>query len=214
MYIIVVGCTHIGSMLAKELSNLNHHVVVIERDEQKLESLGTGFNGFVISGVEYDHENLIQAGIEKADALIAVTDDDNLNITISLVANRIFKVKKVIAETIDPSRRDQYDLLGIESFSPVKMGINALLSKMDIVPIETLFKVTSGYEVTQVHVQRTLPISVEDVYQKCEALVTVIISKGIGQLAQKDTLIEDKDIVVCTNHIRDRQRLMDTLVQE
>jgi len=214
MYIIVVGCTHIGSMIAKELSNLNHHVVVIERDEQKLESLGSGFNGLVISGVEYDHDNLVQAGIEKADALLAVTDDDNLNITISLVANRIFKVKKVIAEVIDPSRRDQYDLLKIESFSPVKMGINSLLSKMDIVPIETLFKVTSGYEVTQVHVQRTLPISVEEIYQESEALVSVIISKGIGQLAQRDTLIEDKDIVVCTNHIRDRQRLMDTLVQE
>lgn len=214
MYIIVVGCSQIGSMIAKELANLNHHVVVVERDEKKWLTLGNGFNGFIISGVEYDHDNLIQAGIEKADALLAVTDDDNLNITVSLVANRIFKVKKVIAEVIDPSRRDHYEMLKIESFSPVKMGVNSLLSKMNIVPIETLLKISSGYEITQIQVARDLPITVAAIYQKCDCHVSAIISNGIGQLAHPETLIENNDIVVCTNHIRDRQRLMETLVQE
>lgn len=214
MDIIVVGCENIGSMVAMELANLNHNVTVIESDGSKLQSLGSGFNGRIVSGVEYDHDNLVTAGIEKADVVLALTHDDNLNITISLVAKTIFKVRTVIAQVIEPNRRNQYDLLNIESFSPVKMGVNSLLSKMDIVPIETLHRISSGYEITQVHVVRDLPVSVEELQNKCEVIVGAIISNGIGELALASTLIEDNDIVVCINHIRDRQRLMDFLVQE
>lgn len=214
MNIIVVGCENIGAMVAIELSNLNHNITVIESDEYKLNALGTGFNGRIVTGVEYDHDNLIHCGIEQCDALLALSNDDNLNITVCLVAKNIFKVRKVIAQVIDPTRRDQYDLLGIESFSPIKMGVNSLLSKMDIVPIETLHRISSGYEITQVHVQRDLPILVADVQKHSEVVVSAVISNGIGELARLDTLIEDNDIVVCTNHIRDRKKLMELLVQE
>ncbi len=214
MELVIIGCEHLGAMVAKEMANLNHNVTVIESDGAKLHALGSGFNGFVIRGIEYDQDNLIQAGIERADAVLALTNDDNLNITVSLVAKTIFNVRKVIAQVIDPYRRDQYDVLGIESFSPTKMGVNALLSKMDIVPIETLLKVSSGYEITQIHVERALPISVADVAKACDAIISVVISNGIGKMARPGLLIDDDDIVVCTNHIRDRQKLMDLLVQE
>lgn len=214
MDIIVIGCENIGSMVAIELANLHHNVTVIESNEYKLNDLGSGFNGRMISGIEYDHDNLILAGIENTDAVLALTHDDNLNITTSLVAKHIFGVRKVIAQVYDPTRRDQYDLLNIESFSPIKMGVNALLSKMDIVPIETLHKISSGYEITQIHVVRDLPISVSEIQLKCDVVVSSIISNGIGQIAKIDTIVEDNDIVVCTNHIRDRQKLMNLLVQE
>lgn len=214
MDIIVVGCEHLGAMVAIELANLNHNITVIESDEEKLVTLGSGFNGHVISGIEYDHDNLVQSGIEHCDALLALTNDDNLNITVSLVAKQIFKVKKVIAQVIEPNRRDQYDLLNIESISPIKMGVNSLLSKMDIVPLETVYKVTSGYEITHIHVQRDLPIRVSDIQQKCDVIVSAIIANGIGELVKLDSMIKNGDSVVCTHHIRDRQRLMSLLVQE
>lgn len=214
MELVIIGCEHLGAMVAKEMANLNHNVTVIESDSAKLHALGSGFNGFVIRGIEYDQDNLIQAGIERADVVLALTGDDNLNITVSLIAKTIFNVRKVIAQVIDPYRRDQYDVLGIESFSPTKMGVNSLLSKMDIVPIETLLKVSSGYEITQIHVVRALPISISEIYKSCDAIVSVVISHGIGKLAVPGLMIDDDDIVVCTNHIRDRQKLMDLLVQE
>ncbi|MEI7668396.1 MAG: NAD-binding protein [Erysipelotrichaceae bacterium] len=214
MYIIVVGCEALGAKLAKELANLNHNIAVIERDENKLEALGGGFNGLIIKGIEFDHENLIQAGINSADAVLALTDDDNLNVTVSLVSSQIFNVKRVIAQVIDPERRHVYELLGIESFSPVKMGVNALLSKMDITPLEQLVQVSSGIEITRIQIRRDNPIKVSQVFEQTNAIVSVVVHKGITDLCNHDTVLEDTDLVVCSHHIRDRKKLMDLLVKE
>lgn len=214
MYIIVVGCETLSAKLAKELANLNHNVAVIERDEKKLEALGIGFNGLTIKGIEFDQDNLVEAGIHQADVVLALTDDDNLNITVSLVSAHIFKVKRVIAQVIDPDRRNIYELLGIESFSTIKMGVNALLSRMDITKVEQLVQVSSGIEITRIQLNRELPITVSQVYEQANTIVSVYIHNGVTNLVNPDTILENGDLIVCTNHIRDRQNLMDLLVKE
>lgn len=214
MYIIVVGCEVLSARLAMELANLNHNVVVIERNEAKLAALGTGFNGLIIKGIEFDEDNLIEAGIHQADVVLALTDDDNLNITVSLVSSDVFKVKRVIAQVQDPDRRKVYDLLGIESFCTTLMGVNALLSKMDITKIETLLQVSSGIEITRIQLIRDLPITVQQVYEQTRAIVSVVIHNGITNLASLDTVLENGDLVVCSHHLRDRQKLMTLLVKE
>lgn len=214
MNIIVVGCENVGAIVATELANLNHNITLIESDQDKLQKLGSGFNGRTITGVEYDQEILVLSGIETTDVLLALTDNDNLNITVSLIASSIFKVKKVVSQVNDPSRRDLFDLLSIETISPTKMAVNSLLSKMDIVPIETVYKITTGFEITQIHVQRELPIKVSDLCHKVEVLISVIISNGIAELVHNNSEIKNNDVVVCTHHIRDRRKVLNLLVQE
>lgn len=214
MYIIIVGCESIGAKVAKEMSNLNHDVVVVERSEDKLGALASGFNGMIVRGIEFDQDNLQQAGIEKADIVLALTNDDNLNITVSLVASKIFNVKRVIAMINDPNRGNLYELMNIESFSPIKMGVNSLLSKMDITPIEQLVQVSSGVEITRIEVKRVLPIKVKQVEEKAHTIVSVVMHNGITNLAKPDMTLEYGDLVVCSNHIRDRKALSDLLAKE
>ena len=214
MYIIIVGCEVLSAKLAKELANLNHNVAVIERDEKKLEALGVGFNGLVIKGIEFDQDNLIEAGVRQADVVLALTGDDNLNITVSLVSTHIFNVKRVIAQVLDPERRNIYELLGIESFSTIKMGVNALLSRMDITKVEQLVQVSSGIEITRVQIKRDLPISVSQVYEQANSIVSIYIHNGITNLVNPETILDNGDLVVCSHHIRDRQNLMNLLVRE
>jgi len=71
----VVGCGKVGSTLAKSLSDEGHDVVVIDSDAKNFERLGPDFNGMKIQGVVIDEDVLKQAGIERADALAAVTPD-------------------------------------------------------------------------------------------------------------------------------------------
>ena len=214
MYIIVVGCEVLSSKLAKELANLNHNVSVIERDEKKLETLGVGFNGLIIKGIEFDQDNLIEAGIHQADVVLALTDDDNLNITVCMVSSHIFNVKRVIAQVLDPDRQNIYELLGIESFSTTRMGVNALLSRLDISKVEQLVQVSSGIEITRIQIKRDFPIKVSQVYEQANAIVSVIIHNGVTNLVTPATIIEDDDLVVCSHHIRDRQNLMNLLIKE
>lgn len=130
MYIIIAGCGRIGSSMAKEFLDQGHDLVIIDRDNNKLESLGSGLNAIRILGVEYDIDVLKEAGIEQADVFLALTANDSINITASQVARDIFKVKKVIAKVSDLSKEHIYKSLNIEYINPIKLGIDEIKSKL------------------------------------------------------------------------------------
>jgi len=211
MYIIIVGCGKIGSILAKELANYNHHISVVDRDGERLASLGSGFNGLITRGIEFDHDNLVASGIEKADVLLALAENDNVNITVSLVAKNIFHVKRVISQVVDPNRRYVYEAMEIEVISPIRMGVNSLLGKLSLAPVEKIAQLNNGYEIIRVRSGRTKPISVKEVIETIKVVVFSVENQKETQLAKDDTLIHQNDIIVCSLHIRDRQDLLDLL---
>ena len=105
MYITIVGCGRLGSMLAEDLANNGHDIAIIDRNAKSLETLGSGFNGLRVKGVEFDNDVLIDAGIQHTDCLIAATPFDNINITVALVAKKIFSVPRIIAKINDPQKK-------------------------------------------------------------------------------------------------------------
>jgi trk system potassium uptake protein TrkA len=214
MYIIIVGCGKIGSIIAKEMANYNHHISVIDRDQEKIETLGSGFNGLITRGIEFDHDNLIAAGIERADALLALSENDNVNITVCLVAKNIFHVKRVISQVVDPNRRYVYEAMQIEIISPVRMGVNALLGKLSLAPVEKIAQLTNGYEIIRIASRRVKPILVGDLVQAVKVVVFSIENQKETRLADPESEIHPNDIIVCALHIRDRQDLVDVLEGE
>ncbi|WAM33962.1 potassium channel family protein [Caldicellulosiruptor morganii] len=128
MYIIVVGCGKVGSNLAKSLADEGHDVVVIDSDAKNFERLGPDFNGMKIQGVVIDEDVLKQAGIERADALAAVTPDDSTNIMIAQIAEEIYQVPKVIARIYDPLREDIFHSLGLETICPTTLAVEYIKS--------------------------------------------------------------------------------------
>ena len=123
MYIIVVGCGKVGSNLAKELSMNNHDVVVIDNDPEKFTQLGSGFNGKTILGIPIDEEILLQAGIEKADALAAVSPDENMNIMVCQIAKEIYKIPRVIPRVYDPDRDVFFQQLGLNTMCLTSLAV-------------------------------------------------------------------------------------------
>lgn len=130
MYIIIIGCGRIGSKLAVDLSENGADITVIDRDSSRLNALGSGFNGQIIKGIEFDTDILIRAGIEQADLILPVTPDDNINITVSLVAQRLFNVPRVIARVCSQDKIYVYEKLGIETINPIQLGVDMLISKI------------------------------------------------------------------------------------
>ncbi|MFH1777358.1 MAG: TrkA family potassium uptake protein [Candidatus Omnitrophota bacterium] len=130
MYIIIVGCSRVGSELAALLSAEGHNVVIIDRDPKALRRLGANFNGQTIIGNGFALELLKSAGIEKADAFCAVTNGDNTNLMAAQVAKKIFNVPKVVTRVYDPHRADIYKLLGIEVISGTILFASMLRDKI------------------------------------------------------------------------------------
>lgn len=131
MNIIIIGCGRLGSTLALELADAGYNVAVIDSESKKLDALGSGFNGLRIKGVEYDNSVLREAGINHASCVISVTRDDNLNITASLIAKNIFKVPRVIAKINEPSKKDVYKVLDIETINPTELISYMIKSKIE-----------------------------------------------------------------------------------
>ena len=131
MFIVIVGCGKLGSTLSKDLSDAGHNIAVIDRSTERLENLGSGFNGLSVKGIEYDSGVLREAGIAQADYLLSLTDDDNLNITVSLVAKETFKVPRIIARVNEPEKKSVYALLDIETINPTELISYIIKSKLE-----------------------------------------------------------------------------------
>lgn len=113
MHIIIVGCGRVGSQLAQILSSEGHNIVIIDKNAASFKRLGPDFNGISITGIGFDPEILKRAGIERADALAAVTNGDNSNIMVSQIAKKIYNVPRVITRIYDPLRADIYQNFGL-----------------------------------------------------------------------------------------------------
>lgn len=130
MYIIIVGCSQVGIGLARELENQGHNVVVIERDRENIARLGRSFSGITVVGNGFSPEILEEAGIRRADALVAATENDNANIVSVQVARRLFKVEKAFARIFDPGRAEVYRRMDVDGVSANALVIEALRQKL------------------------------------------------------------------------------------
>jgi trk system potassium uptake protein TrkA len=126
MYIIIAGCRKVGSNLAMSLAQLNHDVVVIDSDPSNFEALGSGFNGVTITGIPIDEDILRSAGIEQADCLAAVTNDDNMNMMISQIARQLFHVPQVITRVYDPRRDVVFRQMGLTTLCPTSLAVERI----------------------------------------------------------------------------------------
>jgi len=127
LYIVIVGCGRLGSFLANKLSRDGHSVVILDIDKSKFENLSAEFSGFTIEGDAIESAVLKQAKIDKADAMISVTREDNANLMISQIAKKIYKVPKVMARIFDLKREEVFRQLGIETISSISIAGDVFL---------------------------------------------------------------------------------------
>jgi len=123
--VLVIGSGKVGSSLARELDAQGHEVVLIENDP-KLMANADDIDCLKIIGVPIDKDVLKGAGIEQADALCAVTQDDNMNIMTAQVAREIFRVPKVIARIFNPRSREIFEAFGLDTICSTSLTVDAV----------------------------------------------------------------------------------------
>ena len=101
MNIIVVGCGMVGYSLVEQLSSENHDIVVIDEDENRVRYITDEFDAMGVIGSGEDCKILVEAGIERTDLLIAVTDVDEKNLLCCIMAKR-FENCRTIARVRNP----------------------------------------------------------------------------------------------------------------
>ncbi len=131
MQVVIIGCGKVGAKFAQVLSQEGHEIVIVANDSKAFKNLSPDFSGITVTGVPIDQDVLKTAGIETADALVAVTEDDNVNIMVSQVAKEIFKVHKVIARIYNPAREHVFHEFGLDTFCPTDITVNVIRALID-----------------------------------------------------------------------------------
>src|SRR5712692_1636331 len=144
VHIVIMGCGRVGSTLAHILEDQGHSVAVIDQDVEAFRKLRSGFRGSKITGVGFDRDVLIQAGIEKADAFVAVSSGDNSNVISARVARESFGVERVVARIYDPRRAEVYQRLGIPTVATVRWTADQMLRRLLPEGAEPLWRDPTG----------------------------------------------------------------------
>ena len=120
--IIIIGAGEVGSFLANKLSGEQHDITVVEEDPKRVEYLTNSLDALVIKGNGGSPSSLTQAGAENADLIIAVTNDENVNMLSCYLAKNM-GTKKSFARVQDSSLKNEFDDLNIDQI--IDPSINA-----------------------------------------------------------------------------------------
>src|SRR5258708_4640414 len=130
LHVVVVGCGRVGSELAGSLEKAGHTVAVVDKNPSAFRRLPSAFTGQRIVGFGFDRDHLIEAGIERADAVAAVTSGDNSNILTARIARENFGIDRVVARIYDPRRAAIYQRLGIPTVATVSWTTDQVMRRL------------------------------------------------------------------------------------
>ena len=131
MKVVIMGCGRVGARLAGLLDADGHSVTVLDTDSYSFRRLPPDFKGTALVGNGIDEEALERAGIEEADAFVAVTQGDNRNVMAVQIAKHIFNVPRVVCRIYDPLRQELYSTLGLETFTPTTVFAQMLKETLE-----------------------------------------------------------------------------------
>ena len=118
MYIIVAGGGKVGYHLTKALLDQGHEVVLLEMNRQRAQRIADEFGSVVLPQRADEGRWLIEAGVERADVVIAATGDDEPNLIICQLAEMLARRRghkvRTIARVNHPKNEAMLKRLGVD----------------------------------------------------------------------------------------------------
>jgi len=136
---MIVGAGQVGYHLSEKLSVEGQEVVLVDRDEKKLRRLEKELNILPVIGSGASARILEEAGIDKTDLFIAVTDSDEVNLVACIISQQ-YNVKTRIARV----RNEDFYAHGIP-LSEKALGIDLLISP-DLAMAEEIIQLSTMSE--------------------------------------------------------------------
>ncbi len=172
MNIVIIGLGTIGRTILRSLSRENHTITIIDEDPQKVEHVIEKYDvfGVVGNGACMDIQN--EANVKNADAVIAMTNSDELNILACLVAKKV-GAKNTVARVRNPDYSNQ--IIEMKDELGISMIVNPEKETAD-----EIFNLINLPSVAQIeHFAKGKVLLVEIVVEKgCTLIGETLISLG------------------------------------
>src|SRR4051794_2288375 len=192
-----MGCGRVGSTIAHSLEAAGHSVAVVDQSAESFRRLGPDFAGRTVTGVGFDRDTLIEAGIEEADAFAAVSSGDNSNIISARVARETFGIDNVVARIYDPRRAEVYTRLGIPTVATVRWTADEMLRRLLPAGAHSLWADPSGHVVLSEvpYDVRWVGRSVRRIEEQAGVRIAFVTRFGDAQLVTEMTVLQDGDLL-------------------
>ena len=200
MHVVIMGCGRVGSSLATELEAAGHSVAIIDQSREAFRRLGPDFKGRTISGVGFDRDTLLEAGIETADAFAAVSNGDNSNILAARVARETYGVANVVARIYDPGRAEIYQRLGIPTVATVIWATDQILRRLVPEGSRSEWRDASGsIQLCEMHPHKDwFGSPIADLEEATGTRVAFITRLGEGLIPDTHTVLQEGDLIHVT----------------
>lgn len=201
MYVIIVGAGKVGLNLARELTEKDHEVTVIESDRRRFLTVEQELEHSAHYGDATELWVLERAGIQRADLVIAVTGDDEDNILISQVSKEKYGCERIIARVNNPRNLQHFKLLDIQ---PVVSATDLILRLIEHeVPkyglVHLLDLQDESLEIIELEIVEGAPAdgkSIAEIPMPEGSLVISVLRETGGFVPKQDTVVKAGDEVM------------------
>ena len=208
-----MGCGRVGILLTQELAKAGHDVSVIDKNASAFDRLPPDFQAKTFVGLGFDRNVLEEAGIEEADAFLAVSSGDNSNIVSARVAREHYRVPMVIARIYDPTRADIYERLNIPTVSTTRWGVKQMVLMLTH-PREEIRESLAGGDLVRLRLavpEHLVGKPVSELESEGKVRVAGVDRGGSGFIPVPSSTFQDGDTVHMIVH-KDALELLDELM--
>jgi trk system potassium uptake protein TrkA len=200
MKALIVGGGKITYFLARTFLGKGYNVTVINRDRQECVRLGRRLKATIVCAEGSDPQALSEAGAGTADAVLAVTPNDEDNLAICQLSVLQFSVPRTLALVNDPDNEEVFRKLGISAFSAVRMLSHLIEQQTALEEITNVIPAGGGQvNVTEVILDADSPVvgkPLHSVALPSDSLVACVVRSGRAMVPRGATQLREGDRVM------------------
>jgi trk system potassium uptake protein TrkA len=198
MYIIIGGGGDVGYYVTRNLLDQGHEVLLLEKESGRFQALTEELGQSVFKGDACEARTMEEAGARRADAVIAVTGEDEDNLVICQVAKKRFNVKRTIARLNNPKHEELFQRLGIDvTVSPTRSILSLIASELPgsrFVQLMTLKR--AGLEILEMNIPPLSPVinkTLGQIHLPRRCTLALIIRGDESIFPSSDTILREGD---------------------
>ena len=188
--ILIIGGGNIGFNLAKNIEQSfdDARVKIIEKDKARAEFIANDLNNsIVINGNGLDEDVLSEANLDEIETVIALTNDDEDNLMVSVLVEKFSKDKRTMALINKPNYSLLQSSLKIDDLIDPRMNtVSSILKHVHKGTIETAYTILNGeYEVIEAEIIET-----------SELINKELRKSNLPEEIRIGAILRDKDIII------------------
>lgn len=201
MYVIIIGGGKVGYHLSKTLVQEGHEVLLIEKDRKTANYLIDQLGDIVMIGDGCEVRTMSEAGMGRANVVVAVTGDDEDNLVICQMAKREFGVPRTLSRVNDPRNEALFQELGIDqTVSSTRIIFNLLEQQIESGEVFPLAALKKGeIELVEADISAGSPVVGQKIGQldlPPNTLIISVVRDGNATLPHADTKLREGDSVI------------------